>query len=277
MQFVKMHGIGNDYVFVDTFKENVPDPAQMARSISPRRFSVGSDGLILIGRSEKADARMRIFNADGSEAEMCGNGIRCVAKYVWEHDICRKNPMTIETGAGIKKLELFFKKDRVASVRVDMGEPRFKRGTIPIRGPEEGEVVNENLEIDDLSLPITCVSTGNPHCIIPVDDFSAVKWRELGPVIERHQLFPERVNVHFVRVISENEVEVKTWERGSGATLACGTGASAVCAATCRLGLTGRKITVQLPGGSLDIEWRESNNRLYMTGPAVEVFTGHWG
>jgi len=276
MKFVKMHGIGNDYVFVDTITEEVKNAPELARKVSPRHFSVGSDGLILITPSEVAHVGMRIFNADGSEAEMCGNGVRCVAKYVWDHGICRENPLTVETASGCKELQLHLKHGKVVSARVDMGEPRLKRSQIPMRGGEKDRVVDESIRVGRRNLSITCLSMGNPHCIIPVREFDFPDWRELGEAVEKHELFPERINVHFVKVRSESEMDVKTWERGSGATLACGSGASAVGVAANMLGYTGRTTTVNLPGGSLEIEWSESSNRVYMTGPAVEVFSGNW-
>ncbi len=276
MQFVKMHGIGNDYVFVDLWEQDVPDPAQLARRVSPRHFSVGADGLILIGPSGIADVRMRIFNADGSEAEMCGNGIRCVAKYAWDHNRCRKNPLSVETGAGVREIDLFLSDGKVSSARVDMGEPRLKRSEIPMTGPEEEQVVNEKIQAGQRTFEATCVSMGNPHCIVPVTDPDSIILSEQGPALEHHDLFPRRTNVHFAQVLSGTEVKVKTWERGSGATLACGTGAAAVCVAMHLRGDTGREVTIHLPGGRLGIEWAAHNNRVYMTGPAVEVFRGKW-
>lgn len=274
MKFVKMHGIGNDYVFIDEFGQEVREPEALARRVSRRRFSVGSDGLILIGPSCVADARMRVFNADGSEAGMCGNGIRCVAKYLWDHGLCRKNPLSVETGAGVKKLELLLEGGLVSGARVDMGPPRLKRSEIPMNGPDAEQVVDEDIMLDGRPLAITCVSMGNPHCIIVVDGFDCLDWCGLGAMIETHELFPRRTNVHFVKVLSDDEVQVRTWERGSGATLACGTGASAVCVATVLLGLTGRKVNVHLPGGSLETEWCRDSGAVYMTGPAEEVFQG---
>ncbi len=277
MDFTKMHGIGNDYVFIDVFEQKIPNPAELARQVSPRNFSIGSDGLILIAPSETADVKMRIFNADGSEAEMCGNGIRCVAKYAWDHQLCRKNPLTVETLAGLKQVELFLDdKELVSSVRVDMGVPRLQRSEIPMRGANSEHVIDEKIEAGGQQLSVTCVSMGNPHCIVPVKSLENIDWRRLGEDVESHELFPERTNVHFVKVISPDAVKVKTWERGSGATLACGTGASAVGVAMHMLGYTDREITVSLPGGDLEIQWCQSSGNVYMTGPAEEVFRGQW-
>ncbi len=279
MNFTKMHGIGNDYVFVDVFEQEIVNPAEIARRVSPRNFSVGSDGLILIGPSQKADASMRIFNADGSEAEMCGNGVRCVAKYVWDHDITKKNPLTIETQAGVKTLQLTLddETDLVETVRVDMGKPGLKSSEIPvITGDGDEEVVDYSVVISGHHIKITCVSMGNPHCIVPVDTFEQFDWRKLGSAIENNSIFPRRTNVHFVKPISRTEIDVKTWERGSGATLACGTGASAVCVAANLLGIAEPDVKVNLPGGSLDIEWDKNTDKVYMTGPAVEVYKGVW-
>ena len=276
MQFTKMHGIGNDYVFVNLFEETVPEPSELAVPISRRHFGVGSDGLILIGPSEKADVSMRIFNADGSEAEMCGNGVRCVAKYAYDHDLCRREQMAIETLAGVRTVDVVVEEGQAVGATVNMGRPRLARSEIPMTGPEMPQVVDEELEVEDRVLQVTCVSMGNPHCMIPVEGLEELPWRVIGPKIENHPAFPERTNVHFVEVISGTEVRVATWERGSGATLACGTGASAVCVAMHLLGRTGREMLAHLPGGDLELEWREEDECVYMTGPATEVFTGCW-
>jgi len=276
MQFTKMHGLGNDYVFVNCFEEAVDDAAALARRISDRHFGVGSDGLILITPSDEAELGMRIFNADGSEAEMCGNGIRCVAKYAYDHGLCQNEEMQIETGAGVRTVQLVVRGDVVMGATVNMGEPRLRRSEIPMAGPDAERVLDEPLEVEGEELLVTCVNMGNPHCIVPVERLDAVEGELIGPHIENHLAFPERTNVHFVEVLSPHEVRVATWERGSGATLACGTGASAVCVALHMLGRTGRSILAHLPGGSLELEWREDDNCVYMTGPAVEVFTGEW-
>ena len=275
MKFTKMHGIGNDYVYINCFEEEMKDPVKLAPIISNRHSGVGSDGLILIMPSKAADCKMRIFNADGSEAQMCGNGIRCVAKYVYDHKITQKNPLTVETLAGVKTIQLFTMNGKVSSARVNMGKPGLMRSEIPMLG-KETQVIDETLTISKgISVRITCVSMGNPHCVIFIDDFDKVDISKHGAEIERHHSFPERTNVHFVKVHSPKEVTMKTWERGSGTTLACGTGASAVCVAGVLNKKTERKMLAHLPGGDLELEWAEDGN-VYMTGPATEVFAGEW-
>ncbi|HHT9122950.1 MAG TPA: diaminopimelate epimerase [Candidatus Wunengus sp. YC63] len=275
MKFTKMHGIGNDYVYINCFEEEMKEPAKLATIISDRHFGVGSDGLILILPSKVADCKMRIFNADGSEAQMCGNGIRCVAKYVYDHKITQKNPLTVETLAGVKTVQLFTTNGKVSSARVNMGKPRLMRSEIPMLG-KETQVINETLTISKgITFLITCVSMGNPHCVIVVDNFDKIDLPQHGAEIERHHSFPERTNVHFVQIHNPREVTMKTWERGSGITLACGTGASAVCVASVLNKKTERRILVHLPGGDLELEWAEDGN-VYMTGPSTEVFTGEW-
>ena len=270
-----MHGIGNDYVYINCFEEEIKDPVKLAPIVSDRHSGVGSDGLILILPSMTADCKMRIFNADGSEAQMCGNGIRCVAKYVYDHKITQKNPLTVETLAGVKTIQLFTMNGKVSSARVNMGKPKLMRSEIPMLG-KETQVIDETLTISKgVSFWITCVSMGNPHCVIFVDNFDKIDLPHYGAEIERHHSFPERTNVHFVKVHSPKEVTMKTWERGSGITLACGTGASAVCVASVLNRKTERKILAHLPGGALELEWAEDGN-VYMTGPATEVFTGEW-
>jgi diaminopimelate epimerase len=280
MRFTKMHGIGNDYVYVDGFAEKLADPVSVARKISDRHFGIGGDGLILILPSDKADVKMRMFNADGSEAEMCGNGIRCVAKYAYEHGLSKANPMKVETGAGVLALQLHLDGTTVAQVTVNMGQPILALPNIPV-DPEKVARIRENeyrlnLASTDESLPVVLVSMGNPHAVTYVPDVAAVDLNRLGPAIERHPAFPRRVNAHFVQVISRAEVKMRTWERGSGITLACGTGACAVCVAGVLIGRTDRKILAHLPGGDLSLEWRESDNNVYVTGPATEVFSGQW-
>lgn len=275
MKFTKMHGIGNDYVYVNCFEEEVKDPAKLAAVISDRHFGVGSDGLILILPSKVADCRMRIFNADGSEAQMCGNGVRCVAKYASDHKVTQKNPLTVETLAGIKTVQLFKEKGLVSKARVNMGKPRLMRQEIPMLG-NETRVIDELLTTGKgASFQITCVSLGNPHCVIFVDNFEGIDVAKWGEEIERHPSFPERINVHFVQIHSPSEVTMKTWERGSGITLACGTGASSVCVAGVLNKKTERNIIAHLPGGDLSLEWA-GDDHVYMTGPATEVFTGEW-
>lgn len=275
MRFTKMHGIGNDYVYVNGFEQQVADPAGLARAVSDRHFAIGSDGLIMILPSEIADVRMRMFNADGSEGRMCGNGIRCVAKFAYDHGLSRANPMTVETLAGVKTIDLLISGDKVSQATVDMGEPILTPADIPVTLPGQ-RAVNAKLKAGGGEYSITCVSMGNPHAVIYVDDVGAVDLERVGPAIETHELFPQRVNVHFVQVKAVAEVVMRTWERGSGITWACGTGASAVCVAGVLTGKTGRKILAHLPGGDLELEWRESNNHVYMTGPATEVFSGDW-
>ncbi|MEQ8787558.1 MAG: diaminopimelate epimerase [Pirellulaceae bacterium] len=276
MQFTKMHGAGNDYVYVDCFQQRMPkDPADLARRISDRHKGVGADGLILICPSERADARMRMFNADGSEAEMCGNGVRCVAKFVYDRDICRRETLDIETGAGVLKLQVETAAGKVHRVRVDMGEPILSGPDIPTTFPA-GNVVDADLEAAGRRFAVTCVSMGNPHCVIFVDQADDQLVHGVGPQIEHAPEFPARVNVEFVELVSRSEVRQRTWERGSGETQACGTGASAVCVAGVLSGRTDRQVVVHLLGGDLLLEWNEQDNHVYMTGPAEEVFTGQW-
>jgi diaminopimelate epimerase len=285
-----MQGIGNDYVYINCFKERVVKPEKLAVAMSDRHFGVGSDGLILIMPSDRAGVRMRMFNADGSEAQMCGNGIRCVAKYAYDHGLVKNKTITVETLAGVKTLKLVTQGGKVSKVTVDMGEPRLRRSQIPMQSlvnPRKGKArieadedqediaVNEKLSVDSDSFDITCVNVGNPHCMIFVKDVAGIRLAELGPKIENHPAFPDRINVHFVQVKGSAEVTMRTWERGSGITLACGTGATAVCVAGAVTGRTGRRIVAHLPGGDLDLEWA-SDNHVYMTGPAVEVFSGEW-
>ncbi len=281
MRFTKMQGAGNDYIYVDCFDQSLPDDsADLARQVSDRHFGIGGDGLILIRPSEIADARMQMFNADGSEAEMCGNGVRCVAKYVYDHDIARKNPLRIETGCGVLTLEVELERDQVHRVRVDMGEPILDPQTIPTTLPgspeHDGAVVDAEINIDGRELHCTCVSVGNPHCVTFVDKLTDDWVLGVGPKVEVDPRFPSRVNAEFVEVVSPDEVHQRTWERGSGETLACGTGACAVCVAGVLSGRTNRRLLVHLPGGDLELHWDESNNHVYMTGPAAEVFSGEW-
>ncbi len=276
MKFAKMHGAGNDYVYVNGFAETVADPAALARAVSNRQFGIGSDGLILILPSAVADVRMRMFNADGSEAEMCGNGIRCVAKYAYDHGLVTNKNIRVETGAGIKPLQLFTNAaDKVERVRVNMGQPVLKRSLIPMTGPEAEQVVAETLDVLDRAFEITCLSMGNPHCVIFVDDVDAFPVELYGPAIENHPRFPRRINVEFVQVLSSGEVRQRTWERGAAETLACGTGASAVTVAGVLSGRTDRRLLNHLRGGDLEMEWAEDGD-IYMTGPAVQVFEGDY-
>jgi diaminopimelate epimerase len=287
VRFTKMHGLGNDYVYVDCFNQPMPrDPAGLARRISDRHFGVGSDGLILICRSERADARMRMFNADGSEAEMCGNGIRCVAKYVHDHGLAAKPRLTIETGRGVLTLDLEIKQGKAERVTVDMGEPILESASIPTTLPAP-RIVNFKLATDSdaahalfakagVEPVVTCVSMGNPHAVFYTPNVAAVPLEEFGPLWENAEFFPKRCNIHVVQVHSPREVTMRTWERGSGITLACGTGACAVCVAGVLTKRTDRRLLAHLPGGDLELHWNESDNHVYKTGPATEVFQGEW-
>jgi len=275
MRFTKMHGIGNDFVIVSLFDETAPEPASLAREVCQRRFGVGADGLILVGPSAQADASMRIFNPDGGEAEMCGNGIRCLAKYCRERGLCRGSEMTVETLAGVKALTLTVEHGEVRAVRVDMGVPSLARKDIPMTGPVEATCVEQTLDCGGELIRCTCVNMGNPHCVSFVDDLDSTPVSRLGPKVERASAFPERVNAHFVQTVSRGEVRMETWERGAGETPACGTGASAVCVAGCLTGRTDRRILVHLPGGDLEIDFAEDDH-VFMTGPAETVFDGVW-
>ena len=276
MKFTKMHGAGNDYVYVNCFAETVADPAATAIKVSNRNFGIGSDGLILIMPSDTADVRMRMFNSDGSESEMCGNGIRCVAKYAYDHGIVTKKEITAETGAGILTLQLFTDgANKVERVRVNMGRPRLTKVEIPMLGdPQDGQTVNEPLNILHTTFHITTVSMGNPHCVIYVDDVEQFQVEKYGPLLENHPLFPRRTNVEFVQIISRTEVRQRTWERGAGETLACGTGACAAFVAGVRWGLFDAAARLHLPGGALDLAWAGPGTPVLMTGPAVTVFEG---
>lgn len=272
LRFTKMHGIGNDYVYVDAFAETLADPAGLARRVSPRRTGIGSDGVIVIQPSDCADCRMEMYNADGSRGEMCGNGIRCVGKYVYEHGRVRKTALTVDTDAGIKTLRLHVRDDRVRAVTVDMGEPILDGPRIPVAA--EGRVIDAPLKVDGCTYRVTCVSMGNPHCVTFVPSVAALALAEIGPRFERHRFFPNRVNTEFVEVLAPDELRMRVWERGSGETAACGTGACAVLVAAALNERTGRRATVHLNGGDLEIEWQASNQHVLMTGPAEEVFSG---
>ena len=283
MRFTKMEGAGNDYVYVNCFAEPIPDhPEQLAVKISDRHFGVGGDGLVLILPSENADAKMRIFNADGSEAEMCGNAIRCVAKYLYDHDIFRRETLTVETKAGLKSLCLFpdAVTEKVGKIRVDMGEPILIPAEIPtlLRAAQDGMAPVAEVPWIGLSqrFCVTCVSMGNPHCVtfdLPLTDEYVFGF---GPKIEKDTRFPNRVNMEFVERISATELRMRVWERGSGETLACGTGACAVAVAGVLTGRSKRKVLIHLTGGDLEIEWSEGDNHVYKTGPAKEVFSGEY-
>lgn len=277
MRFTKMQGAGNDYVYVDCFSQPFPsDPAELARKISDRHFGVGGDGLILICPSDSgADARMRMYNNDGSESEMCGNGLRCVAKFVYDHGIAKKPQLRLQTGRGVLSVDLERKNDRVERVTVNMGPPILESAQIPTLIPGDPPV-NADLTVAGRTFQVTAVSMGNPHCVIYVEKATDELVLGFGPKIEHAPQFPRRVNVEFIEVISPREVRQRTWERGSGETLACGTGASAVCVAGVLTGRTERRIINHLLGGDLELEWSEADHNVYMTGPAVEVFSGEW-
>ena len=276
MKFTKMHGAGNDYVYINGFEEQVKDPEKLAIAVSDRHFGVGSDGLILILPSEKADVRMRMFNADGSEAEMCGNGVRCVAKFAADSGLVSGDEIMIETGAGILPLKLHFGADnKVDRVRVNMGLPRLMPSEIPVKAEKEEMIIDQPLQIIDRTFAITCLSMGNPHCVIFVDQVTDFPVERYGSAIEKHPMFPSRINVEFVELISRHEVKQRTWERGAGETLACGTGASAVTVAGVLSGRTERNITNRLLGGDLQLEWSEAGD-VFMSGPATAVFRGEF-
>lgn len=275
MKFTKMHGCGNDYVYVNLFEENVKDAPKLSTLVSDRHFGIGADGLITIGPSEVADFRMRIYNADGSEAEMCGNGIRCVAKYVYDHKLTNQTEISVETGAGIKDLTLFVENDKVQTVRVDMGEPILLAEQIPVVSDNE-IVIDEVISVGGRDWRMTCVSMGNPHAVVFVDDVAGFPLEQYGPLFENHVRFPKRTNTEFVHVISREEADMRVWERGSAETFACGTGTCA-CVMACILnGYTDNRVLVHLRGGDLVIEYDADSNHIYMTGPATEVFSGSY-
>ena len=282
INFAKMHGLGNDFILIDYIKKEFlcDDNSYLsyfAKNLCDRNFGIGADGIIFILPSNQEDLKMRIFNSDGSEAQMCGNGIRCFAKYVYENKIIQKKKFTVETLAGTITPELVFKNlegEEITGIKVDMGIPKLTRKEIPMLGKENFVVINETLRVNpDYSVKVTCVSMGNPHCIIFVDNVQLLSLQEIGPQIENNQLFPERTNVEFVQIINEREIKVRVWERGAGETLACGTGACAALVAAALNKKTKRKAIVHLPGGDLDIQWR-NNKHIYMIGPANLVFTG---
>jgi diaminopimelate epimerase len=271
MQFWKMHGLGNDYVVIDNRAGKIGDKqaAELAKKLCERRFSVGADGLLLVCGSEAADVKMQIFNADGSEAEMCGNGIRCFSKYCYENGIVKKNEFMVETLSGIKHVWLIVKGDEVESVKVDMGAPNWERSALPMVG--KGTCINENLDVDEENYNVTCLSMGNPHCVIFVDKVDEFPVEYVGPMVENHEAFPKRTNVGFVQVLNRNELKVRVWERGCGETLACGTGTCAAVVAANKLGKVGNKVTVHVLGGDLQVEVGKS---LFLSGAAEKVFQG---
>lgn len=278
MKFTKMQACGNDYIYVDLHQETIENPSRLSRLLSPRHFAVGSDGLITIGPSKQADFAMRIYNADGSEAEMCGNGIRCVAKYVFDHGLTEKREITVETGAGIKNLRLGVEeaasgRETVTSVRVDMGAPILSPGEIPVllSGTQAMDVP---IEAEGKIWHMSCISMGNPHAVFFVPSLEDIDLKKIGPAMENHPLFPRRTNVEFVEVLAHNELRMQVWERGSGETMACGTGACATVVAAVLNGHTGEEVLVHLSGGDLSIQYDRESNHVFLTGPAVTVYQG---
>lgn len=275
MRFVKMDGLGNDFIMMDCLHSNIKfeDFVPYAVRLCDRHFGIGADGLILILPSDKAELKMRILNSDGSEAEMCGNGIRCYAKYAYDHQLIDTTDLSVETGAGVLNLKLNVSDGKVQSVRVNMGEPRFKRGEIPIAGSPEEQALKVPITVGSETFYGTGINTGNPHFVIFVENTEKIPLEIWGPLIETSPLFPKKTNVEFVEVVDDKHVKMRVWERGAGITLACGTGACATTVASVLNGKTRRNITVTLPGGDLQIEWGPDNH-IYMTGPAEEVFQG---
>ena len=275
MKFTKLHGCGNGYIYVNLFEERLENPAEMAIAVSDHHFGIGSDGLITIGPSSVADFAMRIYNADGSEAEMCGNGIRCVGKYVYDHGLTDKTAIAVESGAGIKYLTLNVVNGKVDTVCVDMGEPIFQPQDIPVIA-EGDKVIDEPITVGGVEWKMTCVSMGNPHAVVFVEDVKNFDLEKYGPLFENHERFPKRTNTEFVHVISRTEADMRVWERGSAETWACGTGTCATVVACILKGYTDREVLVHLVGGDLVIRWDEDTNHVFMTGPATEVFSGEY-
>lgn len=275
MNFTKMHGCGNDYVYVDLFENSIEDPAALSVKISDRHYGVGGDGLITIGPSEKADFRMRIYNADGSEAEMCGNGVRCVGKFVYDKGLTDKTELDIETGAGVKHLSLCVENGKVARVTVDMGAPVLEAESIPVLA-KSSPVIGMPVAAEGQTYALTCVSMGNPHAVTFAEDPYAVDIETIGRALETSPVFPRRANIEFIKVVSEKEIIMRVWERGSGETWACGTGACAAVTACILNGKTGDEVLVHLRGGDLSIRYDRASGRVFMTGAAEEVFTGEW-
>ena len=273
MKFTKMHGIGNDYVYVNCLKEEVKNPSELAKFVSNRNFGVGSDGLILIRPSEKADFQMDMYNSDGSQAEMCGNGIRCVGKYVYDYGLTDKTQIAVDTLAGIKYLDLTVENGKVSKIRVNMGEPILTPELIPVISPED-PAVNVPIEVKGKEYHMTCVSMGNPHAVIFMDHVKDLDIEVIGPCFENHTCFPKRTNTEFVEILDRNTVNMRVWERGAGETLACGTGACATAVACVLNDKTENNVTVHLLGGDLEIEWDQTSNQIYMTGPATTAFDG---
>lgn len=276
MKFTKMQGIGNDYVYVNCLQETIENPSELAKKISDRHYGVGSDGLIMINPSDKADFEMEMYNVDGSRGEMCGNGIRCVAKYVYDYGLTDKTSISVETLAGIKYLDLTVEDGKVVLVKVDMGKPMLRPEEVPVVSEKE-EVIDEPITVDGQEYRMTCVSMGNPHAVVFIDqDVKEFPLETVGVKFENHERFPKRVNTEFVNVLDRHTAQMRVWERGSGETLACGTGACAVAVACALNGLTEDEVTVKLLGGDLQIKWDREKNTVYMTGPAEVVFDGEW-
>lgn len=275
MKFTKMHGIGNDYIYVNCLEETVSDPAALAIAMSRYHFGVGSDGLVLIDRDDQADFSMRMYNSDGSMGAMCGNATRCIGKYVYERGLTDKTTFTLMTGSGIKTLHLTVEDGKVVSVRVDMGEPVFAPEKIPVALPGD-RVMDHPMQVNGREYRLHCVSMGNPHCVIFGEDPRELPLEKIGPVFERLSIFPDRVNTEFVQVIDREHLRMRVWERGSGETLACGTGACATLVAAAATGRAAREADVELLGGTLHIRWDERDNHVYMEGPASFVFDGVW-
>ena len=273
MKFTKMQGLGNDYVYVNCFKETIENPPEMAKKVSNRNFGIGSDGLIMINPSDVADFEMEMYNADGSRSEMCGNGIRCVEKYVYDYGLTEKEHISVETLAGIKYLDLTVEDGKVKLVKVDMGNPELVPANSPIVADGD-RVIDEPINVNGTEYRMTGVSMGNPHAVVYVEDVKGLDIEKIGPAFENHERFPNRVNTEFVKVLDQNTVEMRVWERGSGETMACGTGACAVAVACILNGLTEDKVTVKLLGGDLQIEWDKEADKVYMTGPAEVSFDG---
>lgn len=273
MKFTKMHGLGNDYVYVNCLKEEIGDASELARRVSDRHFGIGADGLILVRASARADFAMEIYNADGSEAKMCGNGIRCLGKYVYEDGYTKKSHLTVETRSGIRELNLEIKDGQVEAVCVDMGTPRLNAHSIPILS-EKDLVIDDPIEVRGRTYRMTGISMGNPHAVVFVEDLRAFPVEEVGRAFEYHPRFPERINAEFCQVIDRRTLLMRVWERGAGETLACGTGACAAVAAAVLNGLTDEEVVVRLSGGKLRVRWDRTVNHIYMKGPAVRVFDG---
>lgn len=278
MQFTKMHGLGNDYIYINLFKEVVNDPAGLSRKMSDRHFGIGSDGIVLIGPAREesgADFRMQMFNADGSEAEMCGNAIRCVGKYVYDHEMTDKRTFSVETLGGVKTLDLTVERDKVSTVRVDMGEPVLDPSLIPM-SVEGDSFIDREIRVNGRTYKGTAVSMGNPHIVIPVSGIDDLDLSLVGPQFEHHPLFPRRTNTEFIENPDKGNIRMRVWERGAGETLACGTGASASLVASVLTGKANRKAIVHLLGGQLTVEWDEKTNHVFIDGPATTVFSGVW-